>query len=278
MLSPIEYWDIKKVKLPLNDGTYWEYFQKVKSLMNNNDVIDPKFMHFILKRFNLNPIGYDIDFYFTETGVVTDFMIEQYAYKHINEPTIQAMSGDVVLDVGGCWGDTALYFAHKVGDTGKVYSFEFIPNNLKIFKLNTSLNSGLEKRITLAEYPVSEISGQMIYYLDNGPGSSISDKPFDKQTGSITTISIDDFVTINNITKLDFIKMDIEGAEPLALKGAINTIKKFKPKLAIAIYHSLDDLVNIPKWLNNTDLGYEFYIGHYKIHQEETILFAKVPD
>ena len=69
--------------------------------------------------------------------------------------------------------------------------------------------------------------------------------------------------------------MDIEGSETAALIGAIETIKKFKPKLAIAIYHSVDDLVNIPTWILNLDLDYEIFIGHYTIHAEETVCFAK---
>ena len=69
--------------------------------------------------------------------------------------------------------------------------------------------------------------------------------------------------------------MDIEGAEPLALKGAIETIRKFRPKLAIAIYHSMEDFVNIPIWISGLNLDYELFIGHYTIHTEETICFAK---
>ena len=69
--------------------------------------------------------------------------------------------------------------------------------------------------------------------------------------------------------------MDIEGAEPSALEGAIETIKKFKPKLAIAIYHSMDDFVNIPNWILDLNLGYEIFIDHYTIHAEETVCFAK---
>jgi hypothetical protein len=68
--------------------------------------------------------------------------------------------------------------------------------------------------------------------------------------------------------------MDIEGAELKALEGALETIKKYKPKMAIAIYHSMDDLVNIPKWIAGLNLGYKMHLGHYTIHSEETILFA----
>ena len=265
----------QKIKLPLSNATYWNYFKKVKLLMNKDDTIDPKFLHFILKRVQLKPLGYNIDFYYTEAGVVTTFIVEQYAYKKNDNYIVHAEKGDTVLDLGACWGDTALYFSSKVGENGKVYSFEFIPNNLKIYNINKSLNPELETRIALIENPVSEISGQAIYYLDKGPGSFISEQPIKNQTGTKKTISIDDFVRINNVRKVDFIKMDIEGAEPFALKGALDTIKEFKPKLAIAIYHSMEDFVNIPKWLNDLNLGYRFYLGHYKIHAEETILFAK---
>jgi hypothetical protein len=84
-------------------------------------------------------------------------------------------------------------------------------------------------------------------------------------------------MTWSNNTRIDFIKMDIEGAELPALKGAVKTIRKFKPKLAIAIYHSWDDFTGLPAFINSLDLGYRLFIGHYTIHAEETILFAEVP-
>lgn len=264
----------KKVKLPLNNSFYRESLEKVKKLKDVNDSIDPNFMHFILERFDLKDLGYDIELYFSDAGIVIDFIIEQYSYKIGNQYIVQADKGDVVLDIGACWGDTALYFSHKVGDAGKVYSFEFIPNNIALFNKNINLNPKLKDRISIVERPVSETSDRKIFYRDFGPGSKVADEPFENQTGSAETLSIDDFVAREKLSKVDFIKMDIEGAEPFALKGAINTIKKFRPKLAVAVYHSLDDFVNIPKWIDELDLNYEFYLGHYTIHAEESVLFA----
>ncbi|NJM81009.1 MAG: hypothetical protein HC854_17910 [Flavobacterium sp.] len=60
--------------------------------------------------------------------------LEQYSYKNNNQDIVSVEKGDTVLDVGGCWGDTALYFASKSGENGKVYSFEFIPGNINLFK------------------------------------------------------------------------------------------------------------------------------------------------
>jgi hypothetical protein len=77
------------------------------------------------------------------------------------------------------------------------------------------------------------------------------------------------------VGSVDFIKMDIEGAELPALKGAVETIKKFKPQLAIAIYHNMEDFTAIPKWIKGLGLGYQLYLGHYTIHGEETVIFAK---
>lgn len=264
-----------QVKLPFNNPQYWEALELVKTLKDGNGHYNANFMHFILDKFDLEPIGFNIKLFFSEVGIVIDFVAEQYAYKIGNKTIIQAEEGDTVLDIGGCWGDTALYFAHKVGADGKVYSFEFIPDNIKLHNINTGFNLALKSRIELVPNPVSNISGVPVYFTDNGPGSKIEYHPFEDQSGSTTTISIDDYVSTNNIAKLDFIKMDIEGAEPLALEGAIETIKKFKPTLAIAIYHSMEDFVNIPKWILNLDLDYELFIGHYTIHAEETICFAK---
>ncbi|GGG53221.1 FkbM family methyltransferase [Bizionia arctica] len=265
----------KKVKLPRNNENYWQSIETSKTLVNYKDVYDPNFMHFMLYKFNLNPVGYDIKFYFSESRVAVDFLIEQYAYKIEDKVVVEAEPGDTVLDIGGCWGDTALYFAHKVGVKGQVYSFEFIPENLKLFKLNTEFNPNLLANIKLIPNPISNNSGDLIYFKDNGPASRVEFEPFEDQTGTATTVTVDDFVKTRKIEKIDFIKMDIEGAEPMALEGALETIKKFRPKLAIAIYHSIHDLATISNWILSLNLDYEIFIGHYTIHAEETICFAK---
>ena len=60
-----------------------------------------------------------------------------------------------------------------------------------------------------------------------------------------------------------------------ALRGAEESIRRFQPKLAITFYHSLEDFWEIPEWIAQLGLGYQFYLRHFTIHQEETVLFAK---
>ena len=98
--------------------------------------------------------------------------------------------------------------------------------------------------------------------------------PFADQTGATTTTTIDDFVRQREISRVDFIKMDIEGSEPAALEGAGETILKYRPKLAIAIYHSVSDFVGIPNWILDLNIGYKIFIDHFTIHSEETVCFA----
>jgi len=69
--------------------------------------------------------------------------------------------------------------------------------------------------------------------------------------------------------------MDIEGSEPKALGGVEQTIRRHRPKLAIAIYHSVRHFSSLPNWINGLNRGYRFYVDHFSIHAEQTVLFAR---
>jgi hypothetical protein len=73
-----------------------------------------------------------------------------------------------------------------------------------------------------------------------------------------------------------FLKMSTEVEEFGVLKVAKEIIMSFKPKLAITVYHSLKDFWEIPEWLDSLGLGYKFYLRHFTIHSEETVLFAEI--
>lgn len=263
----------RHVKLPINNEDYWSKIKSLEKLAIKNDKLNSGFLNWDLWLFDLKNIGYDIKLYFTTLGTNIDFILEQYSYKS-KEIVIEAKPGDYVIDAGGCWGDTSLYFASKIGASGKVFSFEFIPQNITIFEKNLSLNPVLSNQIRIVKRPLWDANERKVYYIDNGTASRVSFDKLENYDGETSTITIDTFVEENKIEKVDFIKMDIEGAESFALNGAVNTIKKFRPKLAIAIYHSLDDFSTIPRWISDLKLSYKLYVGHYTIHSEETVIFA----
>jgi FkbM family methyltransferase len=263
----------QRVKLPRNTSKYWDDINAVKKLKQEHSGIKIKFINLDLPLYDLNSIGFPIILNNNAQGLACIFVQRQYEYHGKN--IIKPEKGDVVIDCGACWGDTALYFANEVGPNGKVYSFEFIPDNIDVFNLNISQNPSLVNRIHLIKHPVWNVSDVDLIYADHGPGSSVSlDGQGMVNPAHCKTLSIDDLVEQSKLEKVNFIKMDIEGAELNALRGAEKTIKRFKPKLAISAYHKPDDFVTLPAYINSLGINYQFYLNHHTIHKWETVLYA----
>lgn len=265
-----------KVKLPLSTTLYWSELAELESLANTELFLNINANQNKLYCHDLSKLKIPVRLYMNTKGLYTTFCIEQYRLSLDKDQNIGATTNDVVLDLGGCYGDTPLYFANQVGNGGKVFVFEFIPSNIAIMKKNFELNPSLSSQIEIVDKPVWQTSGKEVFYKEAGPMSKISFQQFEGHDGKTNTISIDDFVNENNISKIDLIKTDIEGAEPFAIDGAVATLRKFRPKLAISIYHSMDDFVNIIKQIDDLRLGYKFYLGHSTIYSSETVLFCEV--
>ena len=262
----------RNVKLPLNTPKYWKHKEELRSISDTTDNIKIKFNDWKLSLTDMQSLGIPIKLYCR--GVYNQFILEQYRCKG-DGINIGAELGDYVIDAGACFGDTALYFSNCVGPEGKIFSYEFDAENLGVFMTNLNLNPILKTRIEIIQNAVWDISNQSLSALSNGPASKIAVSDENKNQKNVITLSIDDLVQQKQISKINLIKMDIEGAELKALKGAINTIKSFRPKLAISVYHKLSDFYEIPQFIESLNLGYKLYLIHYTIHQEETVLFAE---
>jgi FkbM family methyltransferase len=221
-----------------------------------------------LKRINLpNPI------YSCYTTPVTSLLInEQRLYQYSNiDCEIDVIQNDVVIDCGVGWGDTAIYFASKTGKDGAVYSFDILNEGLEALNEQLKINPSI-KNITPELYALSDIDDEDVFISKPSPGAHISSS----DTGNtIKTITIDSYANRNNLRSIDFIKMDIEGSEVKALKGAEKTIKKYKPKLAISIYHKWDDLREIPNVINSLRDDYSFYLDCTTGFGGEAVLYCK---
>ena len=192
------------------------------------------------------------------------FGLKQYDIKNIFEVKDNA----TIFDIGAWKGDTAYFFSKKCSDDAKIYAFE--PDNyayeiLEKVKNKYKLNNVITKNILFSN------TEKEIDFI-----SMISDVPAVKKNA----ITIDKFVEENNIEKIDFIKMDVEGAEITILEGGIKTINKFKPHLAIAIYHGgklfMEDFYDVPIFIKNIiNEDYEYYIRTFSPWCGETILFCK---
>jgi FkbM family methyltransferase len=259
------------VKLPLNNQEFW----KTRALVDSKFLMERDTITvsgWDLNRYKLDKSHGAIELHCISLNILNTFLLEQYAYKKGSKP-IQVEKADVVIDAGACWGDTSLYFAQKAGVDGKVYCFEFVPENLDVLYRNLSVNQILTNRIKIVPSPVWDRSGEVLAFEFNGPGTSLRAQNNGSAT-TVVTVSIDDFVERERIGRVDFIKMDIEGAEITALQGAEKTIRSFRPKLAISLYHKDDDFVEIPHYLEKLGLQYNFFLDHFTIYREETVLFA----
>ena len=200
-------------------------------------------------------------------------LLEQYRCRSVGAD-IAVEPGDYVIDAGACWGDTTLYFAYHSRPDGKVFSYEFVKDNLEILQRNLALNTDLNNRIQVIERAVWDKSNVTLSAQGEGPGSHVSVGEISKPVAGPLTLAIDDLAMQQNLPIVDFIKMDTEGAELPALRGAKQTIQRHKPKLAISVYHRLADFFEIPEFLDSLGCGYGFFLRHYTIHAEETVLFA----
>ncbi len=225
-----------------------------------------------LDDYDLTPLGMDVRLRAHKLNVLNTFVLEQYRFNEVGAPVVAADPGDVVLDGGGCWGDTTLYFADRVGRDGAVHVFEFSPANLDVMRQNLNRNPVLKPRIHIHEEALWNVTGEILHFGEAGPATTLTLGGHDGL--SATTRHIDGWVEANGKCHLDYIKLDVEGAEGRVLEGAKNTIKLQKPKLAVALYHSLEDFTTLPRLIDKMLPEYRFHLGHYTIHSEETILFA----
>jgi len=262
-----------KIKLPTNTPEFREARDLALKIPRGEEELDPQFLAWKLHERSLEVFGYPIRMFCGAGACYTTFVHEQYRCE-TSEGVIECSRGDIAVDAGGCYGDTALYLAFKAGQAGRVASFEFLPTNVSVFRRNLALNPDLASRIRLYENPVYSNSGQELFVVGNGPGTRVTQKSTDPSALKVSTLKIDDLVSSGDFPRIDFIKMDIEGSELEALKGSEKTLREFKPKLAITVYHDFKDFWQIPQYLDELNLGYRFYLRHFTIHAEETVMFA----
>lgn len=177
------------------------------------------------------------------------------------EPFIKLNTHPVFVDGGGFDGMTSVMFAKLYPDFKSIYLFE--PNGEAFRKAQANLSNLKNVQLFL-----------------NGLWDSTTTLKFDSTLSSASKISAEGNLIINTTSideeirdKVDYIKLDIEGAEYRALEGAKNCIKKFKPDLAICVYHNQHDFIDIPRFILNIEPGYKVFLRHYTQGVFETVMY-----
>ncbi|HIH23797.1 TPA: FkbM family methyltransferase [Candidatus Woesearchaeota archaeon] len=179
--------------------------------------------------------------------------------------------GDVVIDGGAFEGHYVIYASKKVGPKGKVIAFEPDPYNYWLLERNIKRNKidnvilvkkGLWNKDTKTQFIVDGVISRIV---------DVTDIEKTKALNTIDVVSLDAELRRLGIKKVSFIKMDVEGAEIEALRGARRTLKENNVHFAIASYHilpsgerSADVLARMmPKMGYQVSSGYPIHLTTY---------------
>jgi len=201
---------------------------------------------------------------FIPMGSVADNACLQYF-----DPDIIKLTGEEVFVDGGAYsGDTinSLLSTTK-GCFKMIHGFE--PDEKTYHKLVDNLSRINDfNKIKLNQKGLYNKNTKIGFAFTNNMGSRIDER----LENNIKVVSLDQYLAKSE--DVSFIKMDIEGAEKEAILGAKRVILKFKPKLAISIYHKPEDLWEIPLLIKSINPHYQIYIRHYSPGNLETVCYG----
>lgn len=174
--------------------------------------------------------------------------------------------GDIVLDCGASNGDFT-QVALQAG-AAKVIAIEIAPSSAECIRRNLAKEI-TEGRVVVYPKGVWDKDDQLTLNVDDtnfAANSVVISTNAIKPTIRVPLTTIDKIVSELNLPRVDFIKMDIEGAELKAIQGGQETIKKFKPRISITAEHNPDDEKTIPAALRLLRPDYQMECGQCLEH------------
>ena len=201
--------------------------------------------------------------------------VHDVLYDQYQNDKVKLAPGDVIIDAGAFIGDTAVFFHHRLGGRCQIHSFELLDENLALLLHNLERNGVGDTQIVVNKLALADRSGDEIVVADGNTQGATSIFGKSGAGDRVVTVTLDEYVVRMNLPRVDFIKMDIEGAEVMALKGARQTIAHFKPRLAICLYHQWDDVVTVPQAIHATGVAYDFHFKWVQLRDGwEAVLLA----
>lgn len=183
--------------------------------------------------------------------------------QYFDEEFLKPQKNGVFVDAGVLdLNNTFDYIRWCNGDFEKIYALEPDKKCYKDCKerLAKETDSKLNDKVTLYNAAAWSRDGR-ISLDEYGTAKKVS----------VVSRSIDSILDGGKVT---YIKMDIEGAELEALKGAAKSIRKWKPQMAICLYHKRQDVYELPLYILSLVPDYKFYVRHYSTCLAETVLYC----
>jgi FkbM family methyltransferase len=175
-------------------------------------------------------------------------IFDSFIYKELADADL---TGAVVWDIGAHFGYHSFSFASLVGDSGHVYSFEPNPFNGKRFKMHVDKNPMQAKRITLSPIALSDANGQtMFVFSEDVDGSSSSGSHLESaivplaadtyaafKHETVECLTIDSFIATKGARSPQFMKIDVEGAEMMVLRGGKEFFAHYRPVIFMEVHN-----------------------------------------
>lgn len=188
--------------------------------------------------------------YYKLTGKIEYLFDCETAVSEAYENILSLGEKEIYLDLGAYRGDTVYEFLNFTKGYEKIIAVE---PDCKTYKKLSEATAQI-KNIENINACVSDIDGERNFCMNGSRGSATGGK--DK----IRSVTVDSLL---EDTAATYIKMDIEGEELSAIRGATRTIKNYKPKMQIAAYHRSEDLFTIPKAVLRANNKYKMFLRHY---------------
>ena len=193
------------------------------------------------------------------------------AMQYFDDQVISLSNDEVFLDVGAFKGDAIVEFVRRTqGKYDGIIAFEPDKKTLAALR-KTVVKKGIQGVEVHNKGAWHE--HQVMHFHDGREGGS---RLLEDPAGALPakSIEVDAIDNVLNGRRVTYISMDIEGAEHNAILGAERTIKTYRPRMAVSIYHKREDLFDLLLLLKSFVPEYKFYMRHYTENQTETVLYA----
>ena len=256
-----DYWG----KLNAKENEFEEIYEKAKFLHDNLE--DIVWLYEKLEDYRSKMILYAIINNWYNYDFITLKNVKENAFKHYFDLDLVKVNKDTIfLDLGSYIGDSVIEFINCYGEENykKIYyeitdlTFSLLKNNLAKFD-----------NIILNKKAVGEVEGEVLIKEHQDISAN---KINENGNVKIKQVSIDNDIH----EKITLVKMDIEGSEVSALKGMKKHIENDMPDLLISVYHRNEDLINIPKIIDEFNSNYKFYLRSHsgEAYPTEIVLFC----
>jgi FkbM family methyltransferase len=220
------------------------------------------------KRLESDPAGYHLwdtphgRFWIPQgSDYVLPFNLAEQERKIYGVGARDVRPGDIVLD---CGANVGVYTREALKNGAKVVvAIEPAPENIECLRRNFKQEIAAG-RVILYEKGVWDRDEMLIMRVD--PNNSAADSFIIKREGAVETkqlplTTIDKLVAELKLERVDYIKMDIEGAEQRALQGGRETLAKYRPRLSLSAYHVPSDPERMPQIIRQAWAGYQMECG-----------------